>query len=320
MAEPFDLDAFMADLENDSQKPRSAEDRLNRVLMNIRDNQGTLEMLPFLSKKIGNIYTKIEKVREFKGYTSVIDKEDPVWYKILPLSSYGKLTSEQLELYSEVSGLYDALFETEELERDEIRLRNYSMFFGVALKLTNTDGNEVEDFLGVPALFLYPSLNVVDALNSAIASKKKALGDKIKPFLQDIITPTLSGRKGIIQIDYKRANIGYDAKVSLERNTEFRTFIDPDKKFTPEFASQFDDPIAGFLGWMYDRENKSYFHETAFRELKKNLEIRLKEVTGQSQEDEPTPENKNGYVDPMKDQRPPVPGADDASLRPKRPF
>jgi len=301
----FNLDAFIKDLENNSSKPKSASDRLNRVLMNVRENQGTLVMLPFISSSIGNCFIKLEKVREFKGYTTLIDYEDPIWYKILPIGAYGNLTPEQIELYNEVSGLYDQLYETEELDYGEIRVRNYSLMLGVALKVMDIEGNERDvDFLNVPGLFLYPSTNVIDAFSSAVAAKKKLLGDKIMSFLQDIITPSLTNRKGVLQIEYKKAAIGYDVKIDLERNSEFKTLVDPDMSFTEEFAKNFDNPMECFLGWMYDRENNTLFNEGAFRELKKNLQMRLKEVTTGVTENEEKPE------------MPPVPGVEPKAERP----
>jgi len=320
----FDLDAFMADLESESKKksdkPRSAMDRLNRILMNTKDNQGTLQMVPFISKKFNSIYAKIEGVREFNGYTSIIDREDPVWYKILPIEFYGNLTQEQIELYSEVVSLYDSLYDTGKIDYDEIRSRNYSLFFGVAVKMIRAeDGSEIKDFLDVPSLFIYPSSNVIDNFSAALISKRSAIGaDKIGLYLQDIISPALKGRKGIIQITYTKANIGYDANIGFERNGDFNTFIDPNKEFSEEFASKFDDPIATFLGWMYDRDNNAYFNESVFVELKKNLLMRLKEVTSESESN--SANTKSEVLDTAVTPIPGVTGITDTNNGKKRPF
>lgn len=310
MSEVFDLDAFMEGLSQDSARSASnAEDRLNRVLMNLKGNQGTVEIIPFISKKVGNVYSKVEGVREFKACTAIIDKEDPVWYRVLPMHLYGQLTDEQIELYEQVTGLYDELFEYD-LGYSEIRIRNYAMFTGVATAHRNTEDEDVEDYIGVPGLFIFPATNVISALNSAIANKKSSLGEKTKLYLQKIFSASRTGRSGVIQISFKKSSgIGYDSTVNIEVNSEFRTFVDPEREFSEEFVANFDDPLRELLGWIYDRENDQYFNETAFKELRDHLTLRLKDF--KSGEDKEGPkENANGSVDPMKDQRPPVPGVE----------
>lgn len=315
----FDLDKFMDDLNKDGQKTgRSAEDRLNKVLMNTRDNQGTVMFIPFVSKTVGNIYVKLQGVKEFKTYTTIIDREDPIWYKVLPKEFYGTLTPQQEELYDQVCGMWEDLADSDDMDYTEIRNRNYSLFFGVATEAKSIDDDEIKGFpLNVPALFIYPSTNVIEKLNEAIASKKSTLKNNVGKFLSKIITPAHKNRQGVLQVTYKKADIGYDASVNLEVNTEYAQVTDPSKEYDDQFCSHFDDPISAFIGFMYDNENETRFNETAFRELAQAMELRLKELSSKDS-DEVEVQNNNGG-DPMLDQKPPVPGVDGHSAS-KRPF
>lgn len=307
---PFDLEAFIAGVNRDRSTEKGTNDRIKRMLMNVAENQGTVTMVPFISKSVGNIYTKVERVREWNGPTSLLESGQ-AWYKILPIERYIGITPEQTELYNEVVGLYDAIRDEEYFDFDVLRTRNYSLFTGVLIGQTTTDGVAVEDNIDSACLFIYPSNSPIDALNTAISNKRTLLKDKTLPWLQQIITPELKGRKGVMMITFKKNDgPGYGATINFETNTEFNQVIDPEREFSQELASKFDDPIRTFLGWCYDYENKSYFHETVFRELRDSLQLAMKEIEAsyntEEEEVEPAPlPNNNGNVDPM---RPPVPG------------
>jgi hypothetical protein len=306
--EDFNVDEFIAGLQRDKSKEYSPDNVLVKVMMNQRDHQGTVTIVPFISKNVGNIYSKLEGVKEWYGYTSLLDSGEG-WFKILPLKFYKDITPTQIELYNEVVSLFDACNETGKFGYNEagvLRVRNYSLFTGVCLKHTNTEGKSIEDNINKACLFIFPSNAPIDALQTCISSKAELLGPKTTEFIRRIITPSLTNRGGVVQISFKKSSSpGYDSSVNFETNTEFNTVIDPTKEFSKELASLFDDPIKTFLGWMYDYDNKKYFNETYFVELRDNLRDALN-PTPQPQE-EPKEENKNGNIDPMTT---PIPSVD----------
>lgn len=313
----FDLESFMEGVARDRSKERGTNDRIKRLLMNVKANQGTITLIPIISKKIGNIYTKIERVKEFNGSTSLLESGE-AWYKILPIERYQGITPAQMELYNEVVSLYDTVRDSEYLDFDEIRVRNYSIFTGICTKQVDLDGVEVEDNVDNAVLCVYPSNSPIDALNTAIANKKSIVGPKIIDWLQRTITPSNTNRQGVLMITFQRGeSAGYKSTVSFELNSEFNTVVDPKMVISKEILDKFDDPIKTFLGWCYDYDNKSYFNETVFRELRDNLRLKLKEIeeieANEATEDpakkiEETPVNKNGNVDPMTETKvPPVP-------------
>lgn len=313
-SESLDLNAFIEGVMRDKTKERTSVG-LRRLLMNVKDNQGTVTFIPIVSKSIKNIYTKIERVREYNGKTSLLDSGEG-WYRILPVERYIGMTPLQLELYNEVVGLYDELFGWE-LPYDEARIRTYSIFTGILVRLVDTENNEKTDYKDNPCLFIYPSNSPIDALNTAISNKKSVLKDRIQQWLGKIISPDNStGHQGVIQISFKKNDgPGYVSTVTFEVNDEFTKIVDPKKVYSNEFLSHFDDPIKTFLGWCYDYESKTYFNELLFRELRDNLTIRLKELQLAAEEDNGEPEsyeNKNGNVDPMTNNSSstPIPGED----------
>lgn len=315
MAElPFDLEAFIEGVNRDRSVEKGTNDRIKRMLMNVKQNQGTVTLVPFISKTIGNIYAKVERVREFNAPTTLLDDTPDAWYKILPIEKYVGITPEQTELYNEVVGLYDAVFDWEYFDYDRIRKRNYSLFTGILIGQTDTDGNPVEDNIDSAVLLVYPSNSPIDALNTAISNKRTVLKDKTLAWLQQIITPELKGRKGVMMITFKKNDgPGYGSTINFETNSEFNVVIDPAREFSQEIVSKFDDPIKTFLGWCYDHDHGTYFNETLFRELRDQLKLALKECEDNGGDDgteSADPANKNGAVDPMN--RPPVPGVDPA--------
>jgi hypothetical protein len=308
---PFDMDEFINGLVKDSQREFQVSDRAQKVLMNLKDNQGNIMLVPIISKKIGNIYCKLEHVREYKAMSSVIDSDDPVWYKILPKEIY-ELNESQSQLYDEVTGLFDQVMDYEAFDYTEMRVRNYSLFTGVCLGHDNLDGNKVEENINQPVLLIFPSTSPINALNTAIAKKKQTLGDKTPQWLTGIITPRTVGRKGAIQISFKKsAGPGYESSISFEVNnpSDFTIIVDEKRDFADE-AKKFEDPVSSFIGWMNDQNNDSRFNETVFRELRDQLKVTLNELKLQNnpQELKDNTENKNG-VDPMLN-NPPIPGVD----------
>lgn len=293
MAELFDLDAFIAGINQDKQQPKNSKDRLNKVLMNTRNNQGTLTFIPCYSKSAGNFYMKLPRVYEYYGDTSLLDAGE-AWYRILPLEFYGDLTESQKELYHEVKGYLDFLNDSEEVDRDEFRVRNYSLFFGICLKLKNTEDKEVEDYKDCPCLFVYPSLNPINQLCDAVNAKIDNMGGN-RNWIPRVLSLEPKGRRGVLQVKFtKSAGVGYDGSVLFHMNNsdEGIIAIDPEYEISADTFAKFDDVIPCFLGWNYDSKNSSYFNEVAFKELRDQLKVRVKTMNAEP-EDAGTVENKN---------------------------
>ena len=292
----FDLDAFIAGVNQDKTQQKNPKDRLNRVLMNTRDNQGTVTIIPIRSKGAENFYLKIPRVYEFYGDTSLLQSGE-AWYRILPRDMYPDLTTEQAELYNEVKGYLDTLNDNEEVSYDEFRVRNYALFFGICDSLKNTEGKKNDKLPGCPCIFVYPSNSVIDAFGTAINNKIEAMKGR-KEWIPMVLSPNNTGRKGVMMISFvKSASPGYDSTVAFEFNSEMNTVVDPDMVIDEEVISKFDDTIPTFLGWIYDSKNKSYFNEIAFKELRDQLKLRIKSMT-EGEEIKPadadqTYENKN---------------------------
>lgn len=295
--QPFDLDAFIAGIQADKSKASSSKDRLNRVLMNTRDNQGTNSFIPIISKTAKNIYLKLPRVFEYYGDTSLLQSGE-AWYRVMPLEYYGGLQPDELELYNEVKSYLDFLNDSEECDRDELRVRNYALFTGINLMLKNTEGKVIESIKECPCLFIYPSNSVIDQLGIAINAKCDAMGGK-KDWLSYIITPATKGRQGIMQISFvKAAGVGYDSTVNFEMNSAFNQVINPEDEISEDTLKLFDDIIPTFLGWIYDNQNKSYFNKVAFKELRDQLKVRVAGIQGSGSQETPkdanqTYENKN---------------------------
>lgn len=295
MAEVFDIDSFIAGINQDKVQPKSSKDRLNRVLMNTRDNQGTLTFVPLFSKGAKNFYTKIQRVFEFYGDTSTIENGEG-WFRVLPIEFYGDLTQEQLELYSEVKSYLEQINDDELLSYDQFRVRNYSLFYGMCLKLKNTEDKENTDIKDCPCLFVYPSPNPISQLCDAINAKVDLLKGS-KTWLTRVLSMENTGRKGVVQVKFiKSDGPGYDCTVNFEMNNtdEGIIAIDPDYEISDETMKLFNDVIPSFLGWNYDRDNKQYFNETVFKELRDQLKIVIKTASAEvSTNTESQPENKN---------------------------
>lgn len=274
----FDIDSFIAGINQDKTQSRDNTKRLNRVLMNTRDTQGTVQFLPILSKQSGNFYLKIPRVYEYYGDTSLIDSGE-AWYKVLPLECYPNLTQSQIELYNEVKGYLDKLNDDEEVSYDEFRIRNYALFNGICSSLKNSEGKEVDKYTNCPCIFVYPSNAVIDALGTAINAKIDVMKGK-KDWIPMVLSPSNTGRQGVVMITYlkKPAAVGYDATVNFEFNSPMNMVIDPDYVIPDETMNLFDDVMPTFLGWIYDMANKSYFNEIAFKELRDQLKLRIKDI------------------------------------------
>lgn len=277
--EPFDLDAFIAQVNNDKSKGSTdPKSRLNKLLMNTRDHQGTVSFLPVRSQKTGQFYTKLSRVIEYWGTTSIIENGE-AWYKILPLEAYGELSQDDLDLYNEVKGYLDQV--ESNLDYDEYRVRNYVLFNGILMdihpKAENAKINK--DIIGCPCLFVYPSNGVIDAFGTAINNKIDIMKGN-KQWIPTILNPTYKGYQGVMQVSFtKSSGVGYDTAVAFEFNSNFNQIVDPAYEIPEETVKKFDDVLPTFLGWMYDRDNEKYFNTIAFKELRDQLKIYIKELS-----------------------------------------
>jgi len=306
----FDLDAFIASVNQDkSQQKSDPHGKLNKLLMNTRDNQGTATIIPIMSRKTGQFYMKISRVYEFFAETSLLDAGE-AWHKILPIDCYGELTDRQINLYNEVKGYIDTLDEEGDVDYDEFRVRNYVIFHGILDNLvpTNKEAKRNTDILGCPHILVYPSNSVIDAFLVAINNKMDAMKGS-KAWIPYVLTPERSGRKGVMQISFnKSTGAGYDSSVSFEFNSELNTVIDPAYEISEDVIAMYDDILPTFLGWMYDRDAKSYFNTRAFEELRDQLKHRVQmlsvDVT-ETPKSEANFENKNDLNAPKASNEPP---------------
>lgn len=265
MAEVFDLDAFIAGVNQDRTRAKNPKDKLNRILMNTRNYQGTVSFLPVMSNGSKNFYMKLPRVYELYLFTSLLSAGE-AWFKILPIECYGDLNPEEMELYNEVKGYLDKLMDEEIYDYEWVRVRNYVLFNGICLSLKNTEGKSVDEYNDCPCLFTYPSNSVIDAFGTSLNAKIDTMKGR-KDWIPMILSPSNTGRKGLVQISFtKAAGPGYDASVQFELNSEFNQVVDPDMVIPDDVISKFDDVIPTFIGWSYDSTNKRYFNVTAFRE------------------------------------------------------
>lgn len=290
MTQEFDLDAFIAGINQDKTQSTSTKDKLNKVVMNTKDHQGVLTMIPIMSRTLRNFYLKIARVYEYWGDTSLIDAGE-AWYRILPLQMYGELSPEQIELYHEVKSQLDYLNDNEEVSFNEFRVRNYSLFFGICQQLKSTEGKVDDKLTDAPCLFTYPSNSVIDALGTAINTKIEAMKGK-REWIPMVLSPANTGRQGVMMISFaKSASPGYDCTISFEFNSAMNIVVDDQMVIDDKIIEMYDDVLPQFLGWIYDRQNKSYFNETAFRELNDQLKLRIKSL-GKDKTQVPADANK----------------------------
>lgn len=298
----FNVDAFLEGLEQDKASSRGSSDRINKILMNVKDNQGTIIFVPFTNKKNNNFYMKVADVKEWKGHTTKLDSGE-AWYKILPEEYYGDLSPENRELLAEVNGLYDTISEYEVHEFDTLRRRNYSLFYGVLTSHVGVDNNELGDNIDKPCLFIFPSLSPINAMSTAISAKVQALKGR-KEWITGVLSPNNTGREGVMSITFKKATgPGYETTIGFEFNTQYDTVIDPKLVFDEEITKFFNDPLRDLLGWQGDGES-GYFNVDIIKELRDDLKLELKrlvaEDSGSPSDSDKTYENKNGQQDKVK--------------------
>lgn len=294
----FDIDGFLDNLDKDKSKSKDKSAQLNRVLMNVKTNQGLLMMLPVMSESVGNFYKKLPRVYEYYGTTSKLDSGE-AWFKVMQLEDYGEITQEQKDLWAEVRGYLDTLQEKEDGFVDnygQFRVRNYALFTGIMQSLKDLDGNMQEEYVNCPCLFTYPTNSVIDAFGTAVNTKIDAMKGR-RDWIPYVLNPNGKGYKGLMTIDFRKAaGVGYDAAISFEFNSDMNIVVDPEWEIPEETLAYFKDIMPTFLGWCYDRENKSYFNTEIFKELRDQLKERvgfLKLDSGEGKKEEESYENKN---------------------------
>lgn len=296
----FDLDSFIAGINRevesykDSMGGNGRGNRLSKIHANRTEYQGTITFLPVYSKGIDNFFLSLSRVYEYFGHTSLLDKVDKAWFKVLPKSLYGKLTPEQSKLYDLTAGLCEELRKSKKLSFKEFRTRNYSLFPCICQSIKSAStGKLVEDFNDRPSLIIYPSFGPIEAMSTAMNNKIDALKGN-RDWVVGIFSPTGTGYQGVMQMSFtKSSGPGYVCSASFEMNTTLSPVVDPAMELDADTKALFDDILASFLGWGYDSENGSYFNEQYFRELKDQLLI----VTGKQDRaaaERPIAENRNG--------------------------
>lgn len=298
----YNLEAFLEGLEQDKASGRGPSDRINKILMNTKDNQGTIIFVPFLNKKNNNFYMKVSDVKEWKGNTTKLDSGE-AWYKILPEEYYGDLSPENQALLSEINGLLDSISEYDVHSYDKLRTRNYSLFYGVLTSHNSTDKGELLDNVDKPCLFIFPSVSPINAMSTSISAKVQALKGR-KEWIMGVLNPNPTGREGVLSISFKKASgPGYETTVGFEFNTQYDTVIDPKHVFEEDMVRFFNDPLRDLLGWQGDGE-AGYFNVEVMKELRSDLKLELKRLSMEDsnpiRSEEPTYENKNGQQDKVK--------------------
>lgn len=300
----FSVDAFMKGLDEDKVINKGPSDRITKILMNTKDNQGTIMFVPFMNKKTNNFYLKLSIVKEWNGRTTKFDTAE-VWYKILPEEYYENLSQENQDLLVEINGLFKSIEELGVFSYDKIRTRNYTLIYGVLLSHSGTEGNLITTNVDKPCLFIFPSHSPITAIADATASKCQALkGDRL--WLTKVLSPNNTGRTGVMLITFRKSQKGggYDSSVLFEGNSELNTFIDPNRVFEESITKHFNDPIRDFLGWQGNGES-GYFNTEIMKELRDDLKNEFLKIQAERKiAPEPVYENKNGNQDPMKNTQP----------------
>jgi hypothetical protein len=294
------IDDFLSGLENDKQKPRESGNRIQKILMSVKDNQGTVVFAPFMNKDDHKFYKVMTGVREFNAPCSLYrNGEDSVWMRILPKDMYGELNAAQSQFYDEVAGLFDQLDADLGDWNDKytkLRYRTYSLFHGVLINHVNSQKTKLTDNINKAVLLIFPSRGPVNELATAIQSKINATNGS-KEWIPAIFSNTDKGREGCMSINFEHPEgvIGYKTQVSFEFNSSFSKMVDPEAGFPEEVVSLMGDPIGNFISW--ENGENGYFNDKLFIELKEILSVELKTANKAPKVDEPL-ENKNG-VDPM---------------------
>lgn len=301
----FNVDDFINQLEQDKVVSNTG-DRLQKIRMNAPDNQGSMTFLPFTNKKTGKFYLKVPRVREFNARSSKLDKE--AWFMIMPKEMYGELSKEDSELYDSVVGLFDALDKSDRFSYEVLRVRDYSLMFGIPISHTNTKKTEITEFLGKPSLLIFPSARVINSMAAAISNKVSALKGN-QEWLTGIFNDNPTGRVGVVSISFVKATgAGYDIGVTFELNAPFANVVDPTLEIPETAIAKFDDAFGELLSWM--KPENGYFDTAIFTELRDTLVREYNRVKA-SQVAAATPsvqvQNSNSGTDPMLQQAPPAP-------------
>jgi hypothetical protein len=301
----FNVESFLKGLDEDAVPNRGLEGGINKILMNTKDNQGTIEIIPFLNKKTNNFYLILSDVKEWNGHTTKL-KFDSVWYKVLPDEYYENLSPENQTMLTEINGLFESIKGYDEVDFNTLRVRNYTLIYGVLRSHINIDDKKITDNVDKPCLFIFPSFSPVNAIKIAISAQCQVLGSK--NWITGILNPENTGRKGVMTITFKKTSTpGYATTVGFNFNNKDlgSSLVDPTRVFDDNITKHFDDPIKDLLGWQSDGEG-GYFNVDVMRELRDDLKLELKRLGSDSEPIKPEQvyENKNGNIDPMKSASP----------------
>lgn len=294
MANEFNVEEFLDNLNNDKSKSKSSTDRIKKIYMDRKDNFGTICLLLFFDAKTNSPYVKVRNVREVYGYNGKIDND--TWHRILEKTYYGDLSIEDSTLYDEVSGLFQTLADTPNVNYRTARKRNYSLVYGVLLDQYDTADVPKFDGKEVPALMIFPSTSFIDALGDSISQKKISNKGSIA-FIPMLLNNNNTGRSGILVIKHSLPESGgYKTTVSFEFNSPANIVVDESKVYGEEFTGKFKDSVNDFLG--FQGGSTSYFNREYFLTVKELL-IRLIAEQNRTSSEVKTPPINQNVADPM---------------------
>lgn len=267
-----DLEDFLGEITSDKSQPRV---RLNKLTMTARTNKGTVMFVPIQEAKNKRYYYKIPYVREVKMPTELNDRVDEAYHKILPKEFYKFEDASQEKLYDEVSDYFDRLYDSgvwqDGLERSAnyARIRTYVLFFGYVLSHTDEVKKPLTDNINKPALLIYPTNKVIDALGAAIDQKKQASNGNVA-FVNRYFNASPIGRVGALVITTSGGQGGYNIQLSFESNSEDNPYLIPKDLDLTESMKLCQDYLDSFLGWQGDEES-GYFNKALFLEMREWL-------------------------------------------------
>lgn len=272
----LDVEKFFSDLEEDSVPEYEDKDRVTKIYMNNPDDQGTIIIVPFLNTKNDKVYYKLSNVKEWIGSASGYSTFEKVAFKVLPEKEYGVLSEENSMLLAEVNKLFDSIKESDLVNYDKIRIRRYTLIYGVLVSHRGVDTKLITKNIDKPCLFVFPSHKPINALTLAAQAKQDLIGGNSKLWVTDIINSKTVNRSGVISITFKRSggnSKGYDSAVSFELNA-----INPGKTFDENITKYFADPVRDWLGWQGIKDSPEYFNPEVMSELRDILSLENRRV------------------------------------------
>ena len=264
--------------ENKKEQGTEEKDKLLKFRMVYPDAFGTIYLIPVESINKKPV-TWLKGVREMKLPMEVKVETGEVinwWAKLLKKECY-ELTpgSKEDKLYDEISFLHKS-FMREAKEKDDhaynyVRVKNYSLIFGVILVHEKTDSSMVN--IDKPGLVIIGNRGFESAYISSVKSKCKKLGSKNYQWMSQYYDRNSLNRKGLMSITVKKENqTTFINNVSHDKITEDHMGVTNGKtefNLTEEGSMKFfTDHTRAFLGI---KENDVLFNYDYFLTIKNKL-------------------------------------------------